>query len=48
MRDVNSPLDRTIRDAKMVMDIKQMCNCGIGKNGSSYANYEDADSVFEY
>mgnify|MGYP007030461603 CR=1 FL=1 len=48
MRDVNSPLDRTIRDAKMVMDIKQMCNCWIGKNGSSYANYEDTDSIAEY
>ncbi|HNG97712.1 MAG TPA: hypothetical protein PLW93_05560, partial [Candidatus Absconditabacterales bacterium] len=48
MRDVNSPLDRTIRDAKMVMDIKQMCNCGMGKNGSSYATYEDIGSINEY
>ena len=48
MRDVNSPLDRTIRDAKMVMDIKQMCNCGMWKNGSSYATYEDIGSINEY
>lgn len=48
MRDVNSPLDRTIRDAKMVMDIKQMCNCCLGKDGTTYGSYEDADSITEF
>ncbi len=48
MRDVNSPLDRTIRDAKMIMDIKQMCNCCIGKDGDSYAYTEDISSIAEF
>lgn len=46
--DINSPLDRTIRDAKLVMDIKQMCNSCIGKDGNVYGYAEDLASIQEF
>ncbi len=48
VRDINSPLDRTIRDAKLVMDIKQMCNSCIGKDGNAYGYAEDLASIQEF
>lgn len=46
--DINSPFDRTIRDAKLVMDIKQMANVCIGKNGNNYSLSENSDSITEF
>ena len=47
-RDIHSPFDRTIRDAKLVMDIKQMANVCIGKNGNTYSLSENVDSIAEF
>lgn len=47
-RDYLNPNSRTIRDAKVVWDIKQMSNCAIGKNGNAIEQYEDPDSILEF
>lgn len=46
--DLNSPFDRTIRDAKLIMDIKQMCNSCIGKDGNAYGYAENIASIQEF
>lgn len=46
--DIDSPLDRTIRDAKLVMDIKQMCNACLGKDSTNLILAEDIASIGEF
>lgn len=46
--DLNSPLDRSIRDAKLVMDIKQMCNACLGKDDTNLIIAEDIASIGEF
>lgn len=46
--DYLNPNSRTIRDAKVVGDIKSMANAAIGKNGNTIEQYEDATSIAEF
>ena len=46
--DINSPFDRTIRDAKLVMDLKQMCNSWLGKDDTVLVTAEDWVSIAEF
>lgn len=48
MRDVYSPLDRNITDAKLIMDVKQMCNVCLGKDQATPVMAQDIVSIAEY
>ncbi|HNG97690.1 MAG TPA: hypothetical protein PLW93_05450, partial [Candidatus Absconditabacterales bacterium] len=48
MRDVYSPLDRSITDAKLIMDVKQMCNVCLGKDQATPVMAQDIVSIAEY
>jgi hypothetical protein len=47
VRDYLDPNNRSIQDAKLTSDIKQMANCAIGRDANTNTQYEDLTSINE-
>lgn len=46
-RDFIDPNSRSLKNARLVSDIKQMANCAIGRDESVSTQYEDPQSIIE-